>query len=77
MEENIQQGAQAPSLGVKDLLLMFQVIQVVAQRGAFRADEMSNVGSLHDRLKSFLISAGALPSAESGPSESPAEEPKE
>lgn len=76
MEENIQQGAQAPSLGVKDLLLMFQIVQVVAQRGAFRADEMSNVGGLHDRLKAFLISAGALPAADQTPADT-AEEPKE
>lgn len=77
MEENIQQSAQAPSLGVKDLLLMFQIIQVVAQRGAFRADEMSNVGGLHDRLKFFLTSAGALPSSDPVSEESTNEEPKE
>jgi hypothetical protein len=68
MEENNQQGTAqaAPSLGVQDLLLMFQVIQVVAQRGGFRADELSNVGALHDRLKVFLTSAGVLGTAPTG-----------
>lgn len=63
MEENIQKETDQSSLslGVQDLLLMFQIIQVVAQRGAFRADEMTNVGALHDRLKHFLTSAGVLP----------------
>lgn len=62
MEENVQQEATpaSPALGVQDLLLMFQIIQVVAQRGSFRADEMSNVGGLHDRLKAFLTNAGLL-----------------
>jgi hypothetical protein len=36
------------------------MIQVVAQRGAVRADEMSAVGTLHDRLKAFLEAQGAL-----------------
>lgn len=64
MEENVQQEATpaSPGLGVQDLLLMFQIIQVVVQRGAFRADEMSNVGGLHDRLKAFLTNAGLLSS---------------
>lgn len=60
MQENIQ--SQAPSLGVQDLLLMFQIIQVVSQRGAIRADEMANVGGLHDRLKAFLEASGVVKS---------------
>lgn len=58
MQENVQ--SQGPSLGVQDLLLMFQIIQVVSQRGAIRADEMANVGGLHDRLRAFLEASGAI-----------------
>ncbi len=54
------QEASPPSLSVPDLLLMLQIIQVVAQRGAFRADEMTNIGGLHDRLAAFLTHAGVL-----------------
>jgi len=58
MQENVQ--SQGPSLGVQDLLLMFQIIQVVSQRGAIRADEMANVGGLHDRLRAFLEASGVI-----------------
>jgi len=60
MQENVQ--SQGPSLGVQDLLLMFQIIQVVSQRGAIRADEMANVGGLHDRLRAFLEASGVIKS---------------
>lgn len=62
--------APAPStagLGVQDLLLMLQTIQVVARRGAFRADEMTNVGGLHDRLMTFLEVSGAITRSDTPP----------
>jgi hypothetical protein len=56
-------------LTLSDLTLALQTIQVTAQRGAIRADEMAVVGGLHDRLSAFLQAQGALtPPA-------PAEEP--
>ena len=54
------QEVSTAGLGVNDLLLMLQTIQVVAKRGAFRADEMSNIGGLHDRLLNFLETSGAI-----------------
>lgn len=50
----------APSLQLTDLVLALQTIQTVAQRGAIRADEMSTVGPLHDRLFAFLEAQGAI-----------------
>lgn len=67
MQENVQ--SQGPSLGVQDLLLMYQIIQVVSQRGAIRADEMANVGGLHDRLKTFLEASGVVKSPMSPPTD--------
>lgn len=49
-----------PSLGVQDLLLMLQTIQVITQRGAFRAEELTPIGGLHDRLVAFLTHAGVI-----------------
>ncbi len=49
-----------PSLQIADMILMLKVIQISAQRGAIRAEEMTDVGSLHDRLFKFLVSTGAL-----------------
>jgi hypothetical protein len=50
----------APSFGINDLLFTMQVYEAVAQRGAFRADELTNVGAVYDRLRAFLIANGAL-----------------
>jgi hypothetical protein len=61
MSEEITQPTEAaPSLTLNDLMVALNMIQVVAQRGAVRADEMSAVGTLHDRLKAFLEAQGAL-----------------
>jgi hypothetical protein len=58
----VEQAAQpaAPSLQLSDLVLALQTIQAAAQRGAVRADEMSTIGGLHDRLFAFLEAQGAI-----------------
>jgi len=60
------QAAPAPNLTVSDLLLVLQTLQVVAQRGAIKAEEMTVVGGLHDRLYKFLDSQGAIASPPAG-----------
>ena len=52
--------AQSANLQLSDLVLALQTIQAMAQRGAVRADEMSTVGPLHDRLFAFLEAQGAI-----------------
>ena len=49
-----------PSLQLSDLVLALQTIQASAQRGAIRADEMTAVGGLHDRLFAFLEAQGVI-----------------
>ena len=56
--------ATPANLSIQDLLLVVQTLQVVSQRGAFRADEMSNIGGLYDRLVAFLTASGAIKPAE-------------
>ena len=51
--------AEAPAFGIQDLIFTLQVYEAAAQRGAFRAEELSQVGALYDRLKTFLIAIGA------------------
>lgn len=41
-------------LNVQDLVDIANLIDVVTQRGAFRADELSAAGALYDKLKTFL-----------------------
>jgi hypothetical protein len=55
-----QQAPTGPSLQLSDLVLALQVIQASAQRGSIRAEEMSTVGPLHDRLFAFLEAQGAI-----------------
>ena len=51
---------EQPSLNLQDLILVAQIIQVSSQRGAFKADELANVGTLYNKLIAFLQSTGAL-----------------
>ena len=49
-----------PSLSLQDLVLALQTIQACAQRGAVRADEMSTIGGLYDRMFAFLEAQGVI-----------------
>ena len=56
---------EQPSLNLQDLILVAQIIQICSSRGAFKADELANVGNLYTKLVAFLQSTGALtPAAE-------------
>jgi hypothetical protein len=48
---------KAPELNLNDLLVMKNLIDVVTQRGAFKANELSSVGVLYDKLNLFLDAA--------------------
>lgn len=61
---NSEQQTATPNLSLQDLLLVVQTIQVVTQRGAFRAEEMSNIGGLYNRLVEFLTATGAIKSSD-------------
>lgn len=49
-----------PSLGLQDLVLMAQIIQLATSRASWKPDELSTVGNLYDRLMSFLEASGAI-----------------
>jgi hypothetical protein len=51
---------EQPSLNLQDLILVAQIIQICSSRGAFKADELANVGNLYTKLVTFLQSTGAL-----------------
>jgi len=54
------QAPAAPQLGVNDLKLMANIIEVVSNRGAVKANEMAAVGNLYNNLMNFLIANGAV-----------------
>ena len=62
IEQPVQQqpAQQAPGLTLQDLVLVAQIIQLTSSRGTFKAEELTQVGSLYDKLVAFLQSTGAL-----------------
>ena len=56
----VETKPEAPKLGVNDLKLMANIIEVVSNRGAIKANEMAAVGNLYNILMSFLIANGAV-----------------
>ena len=66
-----QKPTAPPSLQLADLLLVLRLIQASSQRGAIRAEEMSEVGAVYNKLVQFLTAAGAIQPA------TPQEQPKE
>ena len=55
-----QETQQTVSLTLQDLVLVAQIIQLTTQRGAFKAEELADVGGLYNKLIAFLQSTGAL-----------------
>jgi len=57
MTDTTQEQEQAPeavALGLGDLALMANVIQVASDRGAIKAGEMQAVGALYSKLVAFV-----------------------
>lgn len=55
-KENMTQETQTEQvqLSISDLQVMASVIDLASSRGAFRAAELSQVGSIFDKLTKFL-----------------------
>lgn len=54
--------SQIPEVTVKDLAILRTIIDTASRRGAFRADEMSTVGTVYDKLHAFLESVNKIQS---------------
>lgn len=52
MTEEVKQ--EAPALGINDLAFLLNIIDVCTQRGAFRGSELTNVGTVRDKLEAFV-----------------------
>jgi hypothetical protein len=50
------------NLAISDIASLLQIVEVVSQRGAFRAEELSSVGALYDKVKAFIVAS--TPAAE-------------
>jgi hypothetical protein len=59
MDENSQTQEQ-PNLALSDLVILLNLVRVTSDRGAIKADELSTVGAVYDRLVKFLENSGAI-----------------
>ena len=59
--ENETQPAPAdvPRFSLNDLKSLQEIVKVATERGAFRANELSAIGSVYDRLSGFLAAGEA------------------
>lgn len=63
------QATEAPTqaeLSVTDLMNLRSVIDVASRRGAFRAEEMSSIGVVYDKLNAFLNAVAPAKKPEEG-----------
>ena len=45
---------EQPKITIADIAMLKQIVEVASSRGAFRADELSQVGSVYDRVSVWL-----------------------
>jgi len=57
--------AQATGLSIQDVLVLRQCVEVAAQRGAYKAEEMTTIGATYDRLTKWLEAHMPAPDNES------------
>lgn len=60
LTENINNNEDTETFSIQDLVFTLHMYEICAQRGSFIADELSTVGLVYDRLKSFLIKNNAI-----------------
>jgi len=53
MSEETQQTEQ-PNVSIGDIMILKQVVEVATARGALRANELSQVGVVYDRVNAWL-----------------------
>lgn len=66
MDETTNTQVQT-NLSIGDIASLLQIVEVVSQRGAFRAEELSSVGALYDKVKAFVVAS--TPAAAEQPTE--------
>jgi hypothetical protein len=74
-QTNAPETAQAPDLTIQDLTAMKTIIDVASQRGAFKPNEMTTVGTVYTKLEAFL-NAVAQQQAAAAPATAETETPK-
>jgi hypothetical protein len=53
-EASTTEGQAPESIGLQDLQVLAQIVDLASQRGAFRGNELTQVGAAFDKLSTFL-----------------------
>lgn len=53
-----EEQSTRPTLNIQDIANVVELLRLVTERGAWRANELSTVGQIYDRLTQFLEGAG-------------------
>jgi len=67
--------APAPELNIVDLQNLRAVVETAVKRGAFNANELTAVGSVYDRISTFLNAVTQKPADAPAEANTPAEAP--
>jgi hypothetical protein len=67
MTETTEIEAPAASITIQEIGFLLQIVETCSQRGAFRAEELSSVGAVYDKVRGFL--AANTPQPETPPEE--------
>ena len=70
-----EQSPQPASIHIQDIQNLLIIIDLAAQRGAFKGPELSQIGTLFDRLNKFLQTVAPPSSTETAPNTSPMPKP--
>lgn len=62
--EQVEEAVDAPaqedtSISLNDLQVLANIVDLATQRGAFRGNELSQVGAVFDKLSAFLAQVAA------------------
>ena len=71
VEEQVQQ-TEAPedtSISLNDLQVLSNIVDLATQRGAFRGNELTQVGQVFDKLSTFLAQVAAAQAEQTGAEE--------
>ena len=73
-EAGSEEQAVPESIGLNELAVLAQIVDLATQRGAFRANELTQVGQVYDKLNAFLSFIKEQQEAQAEASEESAEE---
>ena len=69
--EQVEEAVDAPaqedtSISLNDLQVLANIVDLATQRGAFRGNELSQVGAVFDKLSAFLQQVAAAQAEQAG-----------